>query len=78
MIIDADKHSFSLVCQYLYTGDYSITFRSGTPPPDLVSGGQEKPERNHIVFLEGNLFRDTEMVEKIRGLLCEADSATAF
>jgi hypothetical protein len=69
IIKDADAHTFSFVCQYLYTGDYSITLPSDTPPPDLTSGGQEKPEQNHAIILEGNLFKDTETVEKFADYL---------
>ncbi|KAL4801659.1 hypothetical protein BDV18DRAFT_148485 [Aspergillus unguis] len=69
VINDVDKHIFSLVCQYLYTGDYSMTFPSDTPPPGLTSGGQEKPEQDHILILKGNLFRDTETVEKFADYL---------
>ncbi|KAL5332620.1 hypothetical protein BJX70DRAFT_383691 [Aspergillus crustosus] len=69
IINDADKHIFSLICEYLYTGDYSITFSGDTSPPHLTSGGQEKLEQNHAVILEGNLFRDTETVEKFADYL---------
>jgi hypothetical protein len=64
IIKDADAHIFSLVCQYLYTGDYSITLPIDTPPPDLTSGGQENSEQKHAIVLKGNLFGDTETVEK--------------
>ncbi|KAL4860454.1 hypothetical protein BDV12DRAFT_191692 [Aspergillus spectabilis] len=68
-IKDADAHTFSLVCQYLYTVDYSITLPSDMPPPDLTSDRQEKPEHNHAIILEGNLFKDTETVEKFADYL---------
>ncbi|KAL4960360.1 uncharacterized protein BDV14DRAFT_193031 [Aspergillus stella-maris] len=57
---DTDKHIVSLVCQYLYTGDYSITPPGDTPPPGLTSGGREKAEQAHVLVLGGNLFQDTE------------------
>lgn len=69
VIDDVDQHIFSLVCQYLYTGDYYIKLPSDTPPPDLTSGGQEKSEQNHVIILEGNLFRDTESVDKFANYL---------
>ena len=62
VIKDADRHIFSLVCQYLYTGDYSIALPSDDPPPGLTSGGPEKPEQERASVLEGNLFRDSGSV----------------
>lgn len=64
IIRDTDKHIFSFVCQYLYTGDYSITLPGDTPPPGLTSGGQEKAARAHGLVIEGSIFRDTETVEQ--------------
>ncbi|KAL2803114.1 hypothetical protein BJX63DRAFT_425569 [Aspergillus granulosus] len=69
IIEDPDAYIFSLVCQYLYTGDYSITLPSDTPPPYLTSDGQGKSEQSHIIILEGNLFRDTETMEKFADYL---------
>lgn len=66
-----DKHIFSLVCQYLYTGDYSITPLSDTPPPGLTSGGREKAEQAHVLVLGGNLFQDTETVEQFMDYLMQ-------
>ncbi|KAB8212787.1 hypothetical protein BDV33DRAFT_109893 [Aspergillus novoparasiticus] len=67
IIKDTDKHIFSLACQYLYTGDYSITIPGDTPPPGLTFGGREKVEQARV--LEGCLFRDTETVEQFADYL---------
>jgi hypothetical protein len=57
VIEDTDKHIFNLVCQYLYTADYSITVPGDTPPHGLgTSGGREKAAQAHVLVIEGSIF----------------------
>lgn len=53
-----------------YTPETTIlNFPATRHPPDLTSGGQEKSEQNRVITLEGNLFRDTESVDKFADYL---------
>ena len=54
---------FAYVCQYLYTGDYSIPLPSDVVPYHIAE--EEQYEQSHIPMLEGNIFKNLVSVKKV-------------
>ena len=63
VIEDAVEDIFVYVCQYLYTGDYSIPLPDDVVPYHI--GKDEQHEQNDILMLKGNFFENSASVKKL-------------
>ena len=63
VIEDAVEDIFVYVCQYLYTGDYSIPLPDDVVPYHI--GEDEQHEQNNILMLKGSIFENSASVKKL-------------
>ena len=63
VIEDAVEDIFVYVCQYLYTGDYSIPLPDDVVPYHI--GEDEQHEQNNILMLKGSIFKNSASVKKL-------------
>ena len=63
VIEDAVEDIFVYVCQYVYTGDYSIPLPDDVVPYHI--GEDEQHEQNNILMLKGSIFENSASVKKL-------------
>ena len=63
VIEDAVEDIFVYVCQYLYTGDYSIPLPDDVVPYHI--GEDKQHEQNNTLMLKGSIFENSASVKKL-------------
>ncbi|KAB8069056.1 hypothetical protein BDV29DRAFT_195190 [Aspergillus leporis] len=67
LVGDQIKDIFAYICQYLYTGDYTVPLPESTVPSPIYAQEQHDAVKGHRISLKGNIFASPALVSGCGG-----------